>query len=311
MRGSPTSPERVSAVDGVLSETCGSHRARCPRRTSSTCGGSPASRTRASAHAPRPTGCAVPADLYLEGSDQHRGWFQSSLLTSVGAYGDAPYKAVMQLRLHRRRERPQDVEVHRQRHRPRRGLRRVRRRRAAPVGRLPSTTRRTCPSSDEHPDSAPPTPTAASATPSATCSATSTTSRRDDFVSADDMLEFDKWALARLIELTQPDDAGTTTSTASITALSRPWYDYRRARISVRLLRRRQGPPLRRRRRQSVGRRSAQTRARATCSRPRFASSRPSSPSPDRRGVARSIPEGLMEEGPRREPSIQLAGWPR
>ncbi len=36
-----------------------------------------------------------PADLYLEGSDQHRGWFQSSILTSVGAYGIAPYKAVM------------------------------------------------------------------------------------------------------------------------------------------------------------------------------------------------------------------------
>lgn len=36
-----------------------------------------------------------PADLYLEGSDQHRGWFQSSLLTSVGAYGIPPYEAVM------------------------------------------------------------------------------------------------------------------------------------------------------------------------------------------------------------------------
>ena len=36
-----------------------------------------------------------PADVYLEGSDQHRGWFQSSLLTSVGAYGRAPYKAVV------------------------------------------------------------------------------------------------------------------------------------------------------------------------------------------------------------------------
>lgn len=36
-----------------------------------------------------------PADLYLEGSDQHRGWFQSSLLTSVGAYGAAPYKGIM------------------------------------------------------------------------------------------------------------------------------------------------------------------------------------------------------------------------
>lgn len=40
-------------------------------------------------------GLSWPADMYLEGSDQHRGWFQSSLLTSVGAYGKAPYKAVM------------------------------------------------------------------------------------------------------------------------------------------------------------------------------------------------------------------------
>jgi isoleucyl-tRNA synthetase len=38
---------------------------------------------------------SFPADLYLEGSDQHRGWFQSSLLTSVGAYGVAPYEGVM------------------------------------------------------------------------------------------------------------------------------------------------------------------------------------------------------------------------
>jgi len=37
----------------------------------------------------------VPADLYLEGSDQHRGWFQSSLLTSVGTRGCAPYKGVL------------------------------------------------------------------------------------------------------------------------------------------------------------------------------------------------------------------------
>ncbi|WP_439107223.1 isoleucine--tRNA ligase [Congregibacter sp.] len=38
---------------------------------------------------------SAPADLYLEGSDQHRGWFQSSLLTGIGAYGVAPYKAVL------------------------------------------------------------------------------------------------------------------------------------------------------------------------------------------------------------------------
>jgi isoleucyl-tRNA synthetase len=36
-----------------------------------------------------------PANLYLEGSDQHRGWFHSSLLTSVATYGDAPYDQVL------------------------------------------------------------------------------------------------------------------------------------------------------------------------------------------------------------------------
>ncbi len=36
-----------------------------------------------------------PADLYLEGSDQHRGWFHSSLLTAVGTRGQAPYKSVL------------------------------------------------------------------------------------------------------------------------------------------------------------------------------------------------------------------------
>ncbi len=43
------------------------------------------------AHWPR----ADQADLYLEGSDQHRGWFQSSLLESCGTRGRAPYKAVL------------------------------------------------------------------------------------------------------------------------------------------------------------------------------------------------------------------------
>ena len=37
----------------------------------------------------------IVADLYLEGSDQHRGWFQSSLLTSIAMNGRAPYKAVL------------------------------------------------------------------------------------------------------------------------------------------------------------------------------------------------------------------------
>lgn len=37
----------------------------------------------------------TPVDMYLEGSDQHRGWFQSSLLTSVATQGQAPYKQVL------------------------------------------------------------------------------------------------------------------------------------------------------------------------------------------------------------------------
>ena len=37
----------------------------------------------------------TPVEMYLEGSDQHRGWFQSSLLTSVATEGKAPYKTVL------------------------------------------------------------------------------------------------------------------------------------------------------------------------------------------------------------------------
>jgi isoleucyl-tRNA synthetase len=40
-------------------------------------------------------GLPWPADLYLEGSDQHRGWFQSNLLEAVGTRGAAPFKAVL------------------------------------------------------------------------------------------------------------------------------------------------------------------------------------------------------------------------
>ena len=40
-------------------------------------------------------GFTLPVDLYLEGSDQHRGWFQSSLLMSEGLYQRAPYRGVL------------------------------------------------------------------------------------------------------------------------------------------------------------------------------------------------------------------------
>jgi isoleucyl-tRNA synthetase len=40
-------------------------------------------------------GLSYPADMYLEGSDQHRGWFQTSLIPSVAAEGKAPFKSVL------------------------------------------------------------------------------------------------------------------------------------------------------------------------------------------------------------------------
>ena len=40
-------------------------------------------------------GSNIVADLYLEGSDQHRGWFQSSLLTGIASKGMAPYRSVL------------------------------------------------------------------------------------------------------------------------------------------------------------------------------------------------------------------------
>ncbi|MDP3938252.1 MAG: class I tRNA ligase family protein, partial [Deltaproteobacteria bacterium] len=43
----------------------------------------------------RPPGEGPPADMYLEGSDQHRGWFQSSLLVSVATRDAAPYRTVL------------------------------------------------------------------------------------------------------------------------------------------------------------------------------------------------------------------------
>jgi isoleucyl-tRNA synthetase len=45
--------------------------------------------------AERDPALGVPVDLYLEGSDQHRGWFHSALLTSVAIRGQAPYRAVL------------------------------------------------------------------------------------------------------------------------------------------------------------------------------------------------------------------------
>ena len=43
----------------------------------------------------RRDGLTTPADIYLEGSDQHRGWFQTSLLSSIASKGHAPFKALV------------------------------------------------------------------------------------------------------------------------------------------------------------------------------------------------------------------------
>jgi isoleucyl-tRNA synthetase len=55
-------------------------------------GGPNAQKTRTGSH---PADHGFPADLYLEGSDQHRGWFHSSLLISSMVYGVPPYKALL------------------------------------------------------------------------------------------------------------------------------------------------------------------------------------------------------------------------
>ena len=55
----------------------------------------PAGPAATAAAPPEATPLNFPADLYLEGSDQHRGWFQSSLLTSVAVNGHAPYRRVL------------------------------------------------------------------------------------------------------------------------------------------------------------------------------------------------------------------------
>jgi len=43
----------------------------------------------------RRAGLNFPSDLYLEGSDQHRGWFQTSLISSIASTGKAPFKALL------------------------------------------------------------------------------------------------------------------------------------------------------------------------------------------------------------------------
>ena len=79
-------------------------------------------------------GLPWPADLYLEGSDQHRGWFHSSLLEAVGTRGRAPFKAVLTHGFALDEQGRKMSQVAGQRHRAAGGRRQVRRRHPAPVG---------------------------------------------------------------------------------------------------------------------------------------------------------------------------------
>ena len=79
-------------------------------------------------------GMPWPADLYLEGSDQHRGWFHSSLLESVGTRGRAPFKAVLTHGFALDEQGRKMSKSPRQRHRAAGGVEAVRRRHPAAVG---------------------------------------------------------------------------------------------------------------------------------------------------------------------------------
>jgi isoleucyl-tRNA synthetase len=81
------------------------------------------------------TGAPGPeADLYLEGHDQHRGWFHSSLLTACAMYGQRTLQGHPDPRLHRGQQGPQDEQERRQRRRPAGNLEKARRRDHPPVG---------------------------------------------------------------------------------------------------------------------------------------------------------------------------------
>ncbi len=78
--------------DACVCPSCGSHNLKADRDILDVWWDSGVSHTAVCRHRDY---LGFPADMYLEGSDQHRGWFMSSLITSIGAYGEAPYKAVV------------------------------------------------------------------------------------------------------------------------------------------------------------------------------------------------------------------------
>ena len=130
---------RAGTAGDVLPATAAERRS-ARRETSSTSG---SSRARATAPCSAETSAsAIPTFMYLEGSDQHRGWFQSSILTAVGTNGNRPLRDGADAWLRRRRQRREDVEVAGQRGPGGEGHRAVRRRRPAADGRQHGLRRR-------------------------------------------------------------------------------------------------------------------------------------------------------------------------
>ena len=120
-----------------------------------------------------------PADLYLEGSDQHRGWFHSSLLESCGTRGRAPYDAVL---THGFTLDEQGRKMSKSLGNVRRAAGRdeaARRRHPAPVGGRLGLFRGSA-HRPRDPEASMPTPIAACATPCAICWARSTASTRGE-----------------------------------------------------------------------------------------------------------------------------------
>ncbi|CAI5478796.1 unnamed protein product [Closterium sp. Yama58-4] len=94
---SPSASSSASTSASSSASASASSSASASAAGSDTNGAASSSASAADTNAGTPSGSELnfPADLYLEGSDQHRGWFQSSLLTGVAAAGTAPYRAVL------------------------------------------------------------------------------------------------------------------------------------------------------------------------------------------------------------------------
>ncbi len=136
-----------------------------------------------------------PADLYLEGSDQHRGWFQSSLLESCGTRGRAPYDAVLTHGFTMDSKGMKMSKSLGNTIRPDRPDARLWRGHPAAVGAVGRLHR-----GPSHRQGDPrrrrPTSIASSGTPSATCSARSTGSARKSGSAVDEMPELERYMLA-------------------------------------------------------------------------------------------------------------------